>query len=436
MNTHPINSEETAKDLPCSILKLALDDDLTILTANEEFYNLIDYNRSETLPKTVFKIVYSTDIIYFTHQVADQKRRKDNRLILFFRVLQKNGSLKWIMISGSKTEENFQLQGKILPVYFCTAADVTSHMTEYKQMEQEIECHRTILELSRELFFEYLIAADTLYFSELFREIFDKEATIKNFSRKLEKTKIIHPDDLPVVISTYKNMMGGKKQAGLEIRLITREGKIAWYLCYASIIYDENKNPCKVVGKMALISKYKDEQETSVSNSKLQIDALTKVYSKDTADRLISQSMSAQNHNSLSALFLCEVQNYKGANELARVLDNENVLAKVASVFKSLLRGTDIIGRTALGEFVIYMKDIGSERSAYDLAEQICREVNNLYSYEFNKNRVFISIGIAFVLGRADYTSALTNAKTALVMAKKNFSSSFEIFYPPAINNA
>lgn len=232
MNTHPINSEETAKDLPCSILKLALDDDLTILTANEEFYNLIDYNRSETLPKTVFKIVYSTDIIYFTHQVADQKRRKDNRLILFFRVLQKNGSLKWIMISGSKTEENFQLQGKILPVYFCTAADVTSHMTEYKQMEQEIECHRTILELSRELFFEYLIAADTLYFSELFREIFDKEATIKNFSRKLEKTKIIHPDDLPVVISTYKNMMGGKKQAGLEIRLITREGKIAWYKRY------------------------------------------------------------------------------------------------------------------------------------------------------------------------------------------------------------
>lgn len=431
-NTLPNNSKEITKDLPCSLLQLALDDELTIVSANDAFFNLIDY-KSDVLPKSIFKLVYSADIIYFTQQVAEQKRRKDSQLILFFRVLQKNGNLKWIMINGNKTEENYQLQDKSLPIYFCTAVDMTLHMTGYKQMEQEIDNHRTILELSRELFFEYIIATDTLSFSEMFREIFNKESVFKNFSKRLEKTKVIHPNDLPLAVNTYRSMMGGKKQIRLEFRMLTKEGIYAWYVCYASFIYDENKNPYKVVGKLAQINKCGDDAEKS--DAKIQMDSLTKVYSKDTAQCLISQSMSVQEPDSLSALLLCEVQNYKGANDLARLLESENILTKVAAIFKSLLRRTDVIGRIGLGDFVIYMKDIGSERVAYDIAEQICREVNSFNSYEFNKNRVFISIGIAFVLGKTDYIASLANAKTALDAAKINHGSSFEVFYPPLVNN-
>jgi len=301
-------------------------------------------------------------------------------------------------------------------------------------MEQEIDNHRTILELSRELFFEYLIATDTLYFSELFREILNKESVTKNFSKKLEKTKIIHPDDLPLAISTYRSMMGGKKQVRFEFRLLTKEGAIAWYVCYASIIYDENKNPYKVVGKLAQINKC--EADTEAADQNIQLDPLTEAYSNETAQRLISHSMTSQNPKSLSALLLCEVQNYKGANELAHILENENILKKITAIFKSLLRKSDIVGRTGLGEFVIFMKDIGSERAAYDTAEQICRDINNLYAYEFNKNKLFVSIGIAFALGKTDYSTAFTNAKAALVMAKKNYGSSFEIFYPTVPSNS
>ncbi len=427
------NFNEAAKDLPCSLLQVALDDELTIVSANDEFFNLIDY-KTDIWPKSVFKLVYSADIIYFTQQVANQKFRKDNQLIIFFRVLQKNGNLKWIMINGNRTDENIQVQDKNIPIYFCTAVDMTVYMTEYKKMEQEIDNHRTILELSRELFFEYLIATDTLYFSELFREILNKESVTKNFSKKLEKTKIIHPDDLPLAISTYRSMMGGKKQVRFEFRLLTKEGAIAWYVCYASIIYDENKNPYKVVGKLAQINKC--EADTEAADQNIQLDPLTEAYSNETAQRLISHSMTSQNPKSLSALLLCEVQNYKGANELAHILENENILKKITAIFKSLLRKSDIVGRTGLGEFVIFMKDIGSERAAYDTAEQICRDINNLYAYEFNKNKLFVSIGIAFALGKTDYSTAFTNAKAALVMAKKNYGSSFEIFYPTVPSNS
>lgn len=433
-DTYLINPKEMINDLPCCILKLALDDELTVLSATDAFYKLIDYNKPEKLLKSILNIVYSADIIYYTQQVAEQIRTKDNQLILFFRVLQKSGSLKWIMINGYRTEENHQIKGKSLPIYICMAVDISTHMIEHKKMEQEVENHRTILELSRELFFEYIIATDTLSFSELFREIFGKETTIKNFNKKLEKTKIIHPKDLPTAINTYKSMMNGKKQVSFEMRLITRDGKTVWYICYASIIYDENKNSYKVVGKLSVVNRH-EEDETEDSVPKVQYDTLTKVYTKDSAEQLITHSIHQQDLDSLSALLICKVHNYRGINEIARILESENILTSIAGIFKRLLRRTDIIGRTGLGDFVIYMKDIGSERSAYDMAEQICREVNKIYSYEFNKNTVYISIGIAFVKGKSDYHTVSANAKAALALANKNNHSSFEVFYPSLVNN-
>lgn len=428
-NTHSIDIEQMVNGLPGGILKLVMDDELTIVSATDNFYKLIDYDKSEKLPESIFRIVYSADIIYYTHQVAEQLRRNDKQLLLFFRVLQKNGSLKWIMINGSMSEETYQKKGYSLPVYICMAADVSSHMLQYKKIEQEIENHRTILELSKELFFEYIIATNTLSFSsELYREIFGKESTIKNFSHKLEKSKIIYQEDLPLIINTYKSVMNGKKQVRLEFRMVTKEERTVWYVCYASIIYDENKNPYKVVGKLAAINR-SDNEEDEEMLVKGKADSQTKIYPKEVAEKMIAQSMSKQDPESLSALFICEVHNYKGINEICRISENENILIVITDIFKKLFRKTDIIGNIGIGNFIIYMKDLSSEKSAYNAAEQICREINNLYVYQFNKNKVYISIGLALVKGKSDYLTESANAKAALTMANKYNDSSFEVFY-------
>lgn len=424
------NLDQILNALPGSHLRLALDDELTIVNATDTFYSLIDVdkNKSSKLPNSILKTVYSADIIYYTRQITAQKLRNDNQLLLFFRILQKNGSLKWIMINGNKTEDTYQKQNATVPIYFCMASEVSDHMTEYRKLEQEIDYHRTILELSKELFFEYSIAADIFSFSALFREVFGKESEMVEFSKRLEKTKLIHSADLPAVVKTYRSMMSGKKQIRQEFRMITRDGATAWYVCYASIIFDENKNPFKVVGKLAVINTSKEDPKKNTPN--IQRDSLTKVYTKDTAENMIVENMSTQDSDALSALFMCEVRNYKGVNGVAQLVDGENVLSSIGEILKKVFRATDIIGRIGLGDFVVYMKDISSERNAYEKAEYICREVNRLYSYDFNKNRVFISIGVTLVKGKSDYSTSMTNAKAAQAMTKKENSSSFEVFYP------
>lgn len=415
--------------LPGGLLRIAFDDELTIIYATDTFYELIDIDSSKQakLPKSIFKTVYSADIIFYTQQIAARKQKKDDQFLLFYRVLQKNGSLKWIMINGNKTEEVYQKQSKTYSIYFCMALDVSEHMTNYRRLEQELDYHRAILELSKELFFEYVIATDTLTFSELFREVFGKESEIKSFSKRLENTNLVHNADLPGVIKIYKSMMSGKKQARIELRMTNKDGDVAWYICYASIIFDDNKNPFKVVGKLSLINTIQEDKSTA---PKYQLDTLTKVYNKESTENIVVENMLNQDSEAVSALFLCEVRNYKGLNEVIRIVDGENILVSIAGILNGMFRASDVIGRMGLSDFTVYMKNISTDKNAYDKAEYICKEVNKLYSYDYNKNSVVISIGVALVKGQADYAEVLSNAKSALVMAKKDNISSFEVFNP------
>lgn len=431
--------EQLLQTVPGGIARIALNDELTILYATDTFYSLIKNVTDKINSNGLLRIVYSADIIYLTQQLAAQKNRKDNLISLNFRTLQQNGSFRWVMITGKKTEEVHQSGTKLVPVYSCIAMDVTDHMLKFKKLEQEENYHRTIAELSKELYFEYEIATDTLTFTELFREVFGKDSVIKEFSKKLDKTKLIHPSELPAVNKIFKSMMSGKKQVRFELRLFPKEGLPVWYVCYVSIILDENRNPYKLIGKLATTNPLKKETEINIPETApatiAQLDPLTEVCTKDSAEALIKGDLAKKESDSLSALLLLEVRNYKGANEIMRAINGENTLTTVAGIMKSKLRTSDIIGRLSLSEFVIYLKDINTEKNAYEIAEQLCKEVERQFSYEHNKNSLSISIGISLTKSeKIEYPNLLANSKAALVMAKKENVSSFEIFYGTAAN--
>ncbi len=413
---------------PGGMAKIALDDMLTILYATDTFLSMMKNVADKlTTAAALRRIIYSADIIYVTQQLAAQKNRKDNKISLNFRVLQQDGTFKWIMMSGEKLEEVYPAQPKPVPVYAFVSMDATEHMLKYKRMEQSADYQRIISELSREISFEYEIASDTLHFSPVFREIFGREADITGFRKKLEKTKIIHPEELPAVNKIFNSVMGGRKQVRFDMRLMPKEGGPVLYLCYASIIFDENKNPFKVVGKLSVTKHREEEEEETIIP---QYDTLTNVCTKESAEGIIKQTINRQGVSAFSALMVVDVRNYKGINEIAGALHGENVLKTIAGQIKEQFRSTDVIARYGTGEFVIFVKDIQSDKFIYERAEHLCKGIDRLYSFEHNKNSLSISIGIAFQKGQLpNYTGLLANANTALIMAKKSSNSSFEVFY-------
>jgi len=421
--------EQLLKTTPGGIAKLAFDDVITILYATDTFYSLIKNVTDKVItkaPLALLRIVYSADIIYVSQQLAVQKHRKDNMISINFRTLQQDGSFRWVMITGNRTSEVYQSGAKNVPIYSCIAMDVTDHMLKYKKLEQTNEYQRTISELSKELYFEYEIAKDTLTFTELFREVFGKDAVIPDFRNKLQHSKIVHAEELPAVINIFDSMMNGKKQVRFEVRLTPRNGIPSWYICNASIIFDDNKNPYKVIGKLSTINPLRKEETAP----KPEVDSLTEVYTKASAETLIEEDIAKQDKDSLSALLLVDVRNYKVINDIMSSINGENILTTIGKLLKTHFRSTDIIGRIGISEFVVYLKGIQADKNAYNKAEQLCKAVDELYSYRYSKNGMSISIGIAFQKGgEKEYKQLLISSNTALVMAKKVSTSSFEVFY-------
>lgn len=422
--------DQLLKTAPGGIVKLAFDDLLTILYYSEAFYALIKNAADKAAGKqapALLRIVYSADVINLTQQIAVQKHRKDNMININFRTLQHNGSFKWVMITGNKTEETYTSGSKTVPVYSCIAMDITDFMLDYKKLEQANHYRNKIAELSKDLYFEYEIATDTLSFSELFREVFGKENIISGLRGRLEKTDTIHPDELPAVISIYNSMMRGRKQARFELRMIPKDKNPSWYLCYATIIFDDNKNPYKVVGKLATTNHVSESETPGKTIYTPQIDSLTRVCTKESAEYMITEAAKNQETESLCALFLIEIRNYKGMNEIKKSINGENVLSGIGELLKKDFRASDIIGRLGVNEFGVYMKDVRDDRSVYQTAEKLCREINDTYSYDYTQFGITASIGIVIHKGAKEYQALLANANAALVIAKKIPSTSFEV---------
>ncbi len=421
--------EQLLLSAPGGAAKIAFDDMLTVLSATDNFFSMIKNVSDKSgikLPVSLLRMVYSNDIINLTQQIAAQKLRKDNVLTLNFRTLQNDGSFKWLMISGNKTDETHSSGTKTVPVYSCTIADITSIMINYKKLEQMADYHRIIDELSRELFFEYEIATDTITFTETFREVFGKDNVISGFRKKLDKTKLIYSEELPAVIAIYNAVMSGRKQVRFELRLIPKDGTPCWYNCYASIIFDENKNPYKVVGKLSARSLMTKEEEAKIY--KPQLDAATGVCTKESAELMITEAAAKQPEEELSALLVLDIRNYKNINDIKKAVNGENIITSIGAVIKKNVRTSDIIGRMAMGEFVIYVRNVPSDRAVYEIAERLCSEIEAVHSYEHTKNCLSSSIGVAFHRGAAEYQTLSANANTAMVLAKKVPVSSFEVF--------
>ncbi len=423
-----LKMEELLQSAPGGFVKLAMDDMLTVLFASNSFVAMVKNvtDKASKGPQQLLRMVYSADVIYVTQQLASQKDRNDNMISFHFRSLQQDGSFKWIMISGNRMQEIYTSGTKSVPIYSCIAMDVTDTLVQYKNLEQSVEYSRAITELSKDLFFEYDIATDTLSFSEIFREVFGKDSVITGFRKRLEKTKAIHPEELPAVVGIFNTMMSGRKQVRFELRMMPKDGRPCWYICYASIIYGENRNPHKVVGKLSLIN--------CVENAPVEtryhpiMDPITGVCTKESAEIMIREALNKQTVEALSAMLLVDIRNYKNINEIRKAIKGENIFTTIGNILKREFRTTDIIGRIGVSEFVIFLPDLSSDQMVYEISDKLCTELESIYSYEHTKNTITISIGITLQRGEQDYQAMLASANAALVMAKKVPVSSFEVF--------
>lgn len=144
-----------------------------------------------------------------------------------------------------------------------------------------------------------------------------------------------------------------------------------------------------------LLSPVSIEEEKSVFISKTSTkDELTGLYLRDVFDVVLRQKVeeTKRNDQPLSLLML-DIDDFKIVNDTYGHQLGDDVLKKIGSTIKSLVRKMDLPARYGGEEMAVIMPDANREQ-VFDVAERIRKEISQLKYEHFS---ITISIGIGTV---------------------------------------
>ena len=155
-------------------------------------------------------------------------------------------------------------------------------------------------------------------------------------------------------------------------------------------------------------------------------DSLTGIYNRFQIMKLLEMEVErAKRYKKHFAIILFDIDNFKDINDTYGHQKGDEVLKKVAKIFKENLRKTDHFGRFGGEEFIIIVPE-STDKEAYLLAEKLRMLLENT---DFDGlDRVTASFGVSQFQEGKNITQILKEADDALYKAKRTGKNKTVIF--------
>lgn len=243
-------------------------------------------------------------------------------------------------------------------------------MRYQRRAVRETERYAVLSEFTDTVLFEYSYLRDSLEFTPNARSVFTLDELRRD--RYLERAQPLldfHEEDRGKFEEMIENPVpeGEIKKITLRVRVLT--GEYRWFSCVCRYLYSE-ADLYAMVGKIVDITQQRATEEQLIWQS--QIDGLTKVYNKVTAEKKIS-SLLTEDRQGL--LFVIDVDRFKAINDQYGHTAGDRVLAAIAHVLMDVFRRSDPVGRIGGDEFVAYAADAVEDRVVMEKCAAILDQV-------------------------------------------------------------
>lgn len=403
-----------ANTVPSGVSKHLLDNNLSLIWANNFFYDLCGYSEHDYREKfgtSTLQLVLSEDLAVVIEALADLTEKEVSSKILNFRIQCADGSIKWV--NAVLARSGFVERG--FPVINLVLSDITNlKIAEAKAMLEE-QKYLIISDISEELPYEYDIASDTITFADKFNHIFEGESVIEHPSENMLKMGLVSYDTQSAIEELFYLAKAGTEYHSTEFKLNTKNGGFQWYFSTFSTIYDEEGNALRVVGLLRNIHAQKVEQQKLLIRA--ETDQMTGLYNKATTESKIQASLRELNGNSYEVLMLVDIDDFKKINDTFGHLKGDDVIIDIAKTLQEYKGDYGIAGRLGGDEFCVFLTNVLDTQLACEKAVLIAERLREIYHDEC---QVTLSIGIAATNQQIPYNVLLENADTALYQAKLN----------------
>ncbi len=376
--------------VPCGIVIVELDDDFTIVEANQGFFDLTGFTREEI--RDYFnnfgrKLLLEEDAIRIEKYI-------DNKL-----AQDPEGQLHFVgkMINKDQNYITIQMNGRFAVneigrdrLYF-SIMDITKYSESARKLKNEVEFNALIASLTNNAFFDYDKESDTIHFSQNFADKFKIPNIIENF-----KDSEIGKKLFSIETSGFGNNNNSiSRKSDGEVCLTLPNGDPIWYLYNYNTIQIENTNNYKVVGKLTEAAGHKAEMD--ILKVKSQTDPMSCIFNKNATDRYIRNYLRiATEGNENGAFFVISLENF---DKIQADFGQEYVdmcLSDVSAELRSMFRSIDLIGRAKDGNFFVFINNC----PAMEFVEKKAIELSVHLSKTYEKDGEYISliakVGISF----------------------------------------
>ena len=352
-----------------------------------------------------------------------------------YRIIQNNGSIKWIHERGFPVAELWD--GEQLMAGICT--EITSRKQSEEQLARLQKHHELILTSTGDGVYGIDLQGRVTFVNPAATDLlgWNSDELINN-----ELHPIIHhsrADMTPLTSKEcriYATLLDGKSRTISDDVFWRKNGSYFPVEYSCNPIYENDKISGAVVNFRDISNRLKADQQIQYLATH---DALTALPNRALfMDRLDQAVARADRENNLIAVMFVDLDGFKAINDTHGHEVGDQVLKMVATGMRKRLRQSDTVARIGGDEFAIILNNAGKQKEVSNIANQIAQAVSMLQSVQGHAIQIGASIGIAlYPQGTGESltgTQILRSADDAMYRAKRNGKGQ-PIFASPLIIN-
>ncbi|MGN0437625.1 MAG: diguanylate cyclase domain-containing protein [Lachnospiraceae bacterium] len=250
---------------------------------------------------------------------------------------------------------------------------------------------------------------------------------IPDYRNTIRGWGMIHPDDMAIFEAYCDSMDNGEECYSYDFRSLTDDETYTWQRYEGNTIRDENGNIIKIIGKTINVDREYKEREELKRQSRM--DSLTGLLNKGAFQEEMAKTFSRYQRGllpELHAVYIMDVDNFKGINDTYGHLFGDYVLEEYAAQLKDVFREEAIIGRIGGDEFAV-VKKIVSIYEAEKYAKQFMYRIRKMQLK--NHAKITTSIGISMFPADGYEGTGLFRAADIALYDVKNHSKDGYAFY-------
>ncbi len=225
------------------------------------------------------------------------------------------------------------------------------------------------------------------------------------------KDGVVHKDDVVIFENSIKNLKKGILEP-CDVRFLSVNDEYRYNRIIYKLLCDNSDNPIFVIAKVI------DIQEHKILEERAKKDLLTNCYNKVSAELIIAEKLRSLSDGT-HALFMIDIDNFKGINDNLGHFFGDEVLKEIAAGLHTVFRDSDLIARIGGDEFVVFLEGVNDSKIISRKATRILEVYEKTYSGEYKDYSISGSIGIAmYPHDGTTYEDLYKNADTALYQAK------------------